>query len=730
MADITFSAGMDSDGMEKAYQRMIRENGKLREELTKLATQSREAADKDREYKRMQIDSIKRLKTEQEGLAAAAGKIMEAVKTPFERYKANAEELRSHLQAGRLGQEDYRKALALLARDFKAAERNTDEFREAQKAATKQQAEQAATLKQAAAIMESVLTPLEKLKREEAALNTHLEKGTIDAETHRRALAALSKEMQNLENNTEEARQKQAAENAMLREAAQVIEKTQTKQERYALAIERLNKLRRSGKIDAETHARATKAETEALDEGKATSFSQKMGEVAAGVLSANLAMAAGSKAVQVLREEYERLIERQSKMAGAQISLAGAQENALQNLDTTMSPKDFLDRMRKESQNLGMSEKDLTNAAANALSAKGDKTAAEAVDATVAAAKFKRFGSAEEKAGLAGTALDLGKAFQMTPEQSLGFLAQAQGPSRVVSAQGMSDNIAPAIVGAAQFGVSKEVAASIAAALSSTSSDKTGAKTQTTMSALLEQLRSFGGEGSNVEDTLRLIQSDKNTRTEFLQGASFEKQMIGAVEGLLTAGTQTEKEFQNAQKVFGEMSPQQAFDRQLAMKNESEAIRLATMDQKMGNAAEQVQLSDPAGAQSGIIRDRMKELRDSLGNSGLGTRITGVLEDLDSGGTQSIDTAIQSLNEERNTVGQGMLSRVTGMMGGATSAMAVPRDQLTEAQKKQVDQLTLLIDQMKELNALTKAAADNKQAQAQAGAAVGRRMNQGEAGP
>lgn len=405
MADITFSAGMDSDGIEKAYQRMVRENGKLREELTKLATQSRDAADKDREYKRMQIESVKRLKAEQEGLAAAAAKIMESVQTPFERYKKAAADLRGHLQAGRLDTDTYRAALADLAKDYRKAEESTDEYKAAQQEARDAQAQQNAKLREAKSIIEAMLTPQERLRRQQDQLNQHLADGTIDAETHRRGLQKLSAEMQSLETQTEEAKAAQAAENLELREAARVIDSTRTKQERYAQAIDRLNKLRRSGKIDAETHARATKAETEALDEGKAASFSQKMGEVAAGVLSANLAMAAGQKAIQILREEYERLIERQSKMAGAQISLAGAQENALGNLDTSMSPRDFLDRMRKESQNLGMSEKDLTNAAANALSAKGDKTASEAVDATVAAAKFRRFGSAEEKAGLAGTA-------------------------------------------------------------------------------------------------------------------------------------------------------------------------------------------------------------------------------------------------------------------------------------------------------------------------------------
>lgn len=644
MADITFSAGMDSDGMEKAYQRMIRENGKLREELTKLATQSREAADKDREYKKLQIESIKRLKVEQEGLAAAAAKIMESVRTPFERYKKNAEELRQHLQAGRIDTDTYRKALSDLAKEYKRAEANT-----------------------------------------------------------------------------ESARAAQAAESAELREAAQVIDKVKTKQERYAETIEKLNRLRDKGRISSSQHAAAVKQETDNFNAGtpQVETFGQAVGKMAAGWLSANVAMAAGQKAVQILREEYERLIERQQTAADAQISLAGAQENALANLDTSMDPKTFLQRMRSESQNLGMSEKDLTNAAANALSAKGDKTAAESIDSVVAAAKFKRFGSADEQAGLAGTALDLGKAFGMNPEQALGFLAQAQGPSRVVSAHGMATNIAPGIIGASQFGVSKETAASIAAALSSTAVDVTGAKTQTTMSSLMEQLRSFGGEGSSVEQTMGLIQKDKNTRDEFLANASFEKQMIPAVEGLLTGGTQTFREFQNAQKVFGEMTPQQAFDRELAKKDASPAIQTAMLDQKMRSATEQQFLSDPAMAQSAIIRKNMQEMRLAVGQSGVGSKVSGILDDIATGGTLDLNTAIESLRAQQRSLSAPVSVPQFGTFAGAQPTQISASAEAT----KQSELLQKLIDQIIELKRLQEG---NKHA----GAAVARRVNQGEGGP
>jgi hypothetical protein len=727
MADITFSAGMDSSGMEKAYQTMIRENGKLREELTKLATQSREAADKDREYKRMQIESIKRLKTEQEGLAAAAAKIMESVQTPFERYKKSAGELREHLQAGRISTDAYRISLSNLASEYKKAEANT-------------------------------------------------EKGRLA---------------------TEKARQAQAAETAAVREAAGVIDSTRTKQERYALAIEKLNRLRRAGKIDAETHARATKAETDALDEGKAKGFAERMGEVASGVLSANMAMAAGQKAIQLLREEYERLIERQSKMASAQISLAAAQENALANLDTTMTPKDFLNRMRTESQNLGMSEKDLTNAAANALSAKGDKTAADAVDAVVAASKFRRFGSAEEQAGLAGTALDLGKAFGMNAEESLGFLAKAQGPSRVVSAKGMAENIAPAIIGAQQFGVSGATAASMAAALTSSSVDTTGAQTKTSLISLLAQLREFGKaekgfvggpeydakiaeieaqyelhkkdktkgidkatkEKLVAQETGKLqdqpafemfvrMQEDPALRQKFFAektsggfGASFEKQMLPAIEGLLTPGTQTSKEYFAASDVMMKGSNQEAFDRQIAMKQASDAIGVSTLDQGLGNIRDQIELSDPEQARSGVIRDRMKEIRDALGRKGLTTRAMGYIDDAVSGGKQNIDTAIEGLQKERDRVRLPSMSSeerqrlgftapmtpgfgaVETLGANAAPAPAVNPRELTPGEQKQVMLLEKAVEALEKMQA-------QQNGNVNAGAAVGRRMNQGEAGP
>jgi hypothetical protein len=508
-----------------------------------------------------------------------------------------------------------------------------------------------------------------------------------------------------------------------------------TKQDRYAEAIEKLNRLRDKGRISSTQHAAAVKNETDKLNAGTAPteSFGASIVKMGTAWLGANAAMSAGQKAVQILKEEYDRLIERQQTAADAQISLATAQENALANLDTSMDPKAFLDRMRAESQNLGMSEKDLTNAAANALSAKGDKTAAESIDAVVAAAKFKRFGGADEQAGLAGTALDLGKAFGMNPEQALGFLAQAQGPSRVVSAHGMATNIAPGIIGASQFGVSKEMAASIAAALSSTAVDVTGAKTQTTMSALMEQLRSFGGEGSSVEQTMALIQQDKNTRDEFLANASFEKAMLPAVEGLLNSGTQTFKEFQNAQKVFGEMTPQQAFDRELAKKDASPAIQTAMLNQKMEANTEQQFLADPAMAQSAVIRRNMDEMRLALGNSGISSKAAGILNDISSGGTLDLNDALSALQREQQAVGQqstittgamaavGPIGMAAQMFMGSTSEEELKKQ--TEQNEKQKELLQKLIDQITELKNL-------QQGNKNAGQAAGRRLNQGEAGP
>ena len=119
MSDIAFSAAMDSSAVEKAYAQIIKENGKLREEMSKLATQSRQAATTDREHKKLQIEASKKLQAEQQKLEQSAAKLRERNRTDFEKYKIEKNEAFKLLQAGTIKEEEYRRELQRLAKQYK-----------------------------------------------------------------------------------------------------------------------------------------------------------------------------------------------------------------------------------------------------------------------------------------------------------------------------------------------------------------------------------------------------------------------------------------------------------------------------------------------------------------------------------------------------------------------------------------------------------------------------------
>lgn len=159
-----------------------------------------------------------------------------------------------------------------------------------------------------------------------------------------------------------------------------------------------------------------------------------------------------------------------------------------------------------------------------------------------------------------------------------------------------------------------------------------------------------------DTQQVLKRLQADPALREQFLKdktlggfGATFERKMQTSVEQLLTPGTQGYKDYQNALKTQQTLNPQQMFDQTVKAKDSMPAIRLAIQDQKFGNTANQLQLADEKGAQSAIIRDRLSEIRDSMGKTAISSKLDTVINDFSSGGVQTEESAIKSLEGLRS---------------------------------------------------------------------------------
>ena len=426
------------------------------------------------------------------------------------------------------------------------------------------------------------------------------------------------------------------------------------------------------------------------------------MGRVAAGVLTANVAMAAGQKVVAMLRDEYDRLIERQGKAAGAQVGLAAAQEQAAFNLgqDPSLTAKQLFDTVRSESQRLGMSERDLTMAVSDALSARGDADAKTAVEAVTAAAELRRF-NPSELPGLSASALDISKGTGLDLKSSLGFLLQTGTLSRVTDMEKLSKNVAPAVIGGMQFGASREFSGGLTAALTQGIVDPTGESSRTTSVQLMKQMREFGTAENlgGVEETFKRLQTDAELRKSFFADASFESKALPAVEALFQQGSAVANQMAAAQQSLATQNPLQRFNDTVAQRDAMPAAQVAIAQQQMASMSEQIALSDPKQAISGVVREGLKEARAALGASGVGSRITGIMEDLGSGGQQDIGTAIQGIQNERAAIMRKAAPREVPSFNG-TTFRTMPGTPLTAEDRKAV----ALLDQMvKRLESLDK---------------------------
>lgn len=679
MSDIAMSVTMDEKDVQRALQAMVKENAKLRAEIGLGVQESKAAAAQEREWQKLREKATKDATQQMQQLNNAAQRIKDSVATPFEEAKKKAAELRDHLQAGRITVDEYRKAYAAVGKEMKEASRDHAAEAEAAKAAAAAKAEAS----------------------------------RLAAEAEREHSQAV-------------------------REATAVADKYATKEERVAAELKRLNTLKEKGVLSSKDYTRAVEAEQKKLNEtgdaadksgGLIGGLTTKMGGFVSGLASV-------AAVVAVLRSEYDGLIERQNKSKDANISLAAAQSDALDNLDASMTPAEFAKRMKESSNRLGMSERDLTVAASSALSAKGDKSAADAISAVEASAKLNRF-APEKLPDMAASTLDLGKHLKMKPEEALGFLIGVGQSSRVVSLKNTAENIAPAIIGGVSQGIPKEKAAAIAASITGTAVDSTGKPTNTTMQALFGQLKEFGSaeygftggsehqqkvaalEAEHVkqkaalkaqfdkeqislsqadmpaaqkaeakrqldakevearaalkasqeaqqsalsaqmpsftpEQMLDRIMKDPELKATFFRdkkfggyGASFEKAMMPAVNQLLTPGTQGHADYQAALAAQMKVNPQQLFDNAVKAKESLAPIQIATQDQKLGNAVNTAQLRDVAGAESAVIRQQLDEFRAAMGDGYFTRTLKGVFNDVKTGGVQTYDSAIRSIESD-----------------------------------------------------------------------------------
>jgi hypothetical protein len=592
-------------------------------------------------------------------------------------------------------------------------------------------AEQAKLAAAASKIAESVRTPLQAYKVGLAELVDHYKSGRLTQEEYLAAGDKLKEQYRDQAGITAKLEQAEKDKNEEIKSAKRIIEANLTAQQKYERNVAEITDLHKKGRLSLEQYNTAVAAEKTALD--KSSESGDKFGGVLGGLGTKVAGAAAGfasmGTVISFIKAEYDALLVRQGKSADANISLAAEQEMLINNLGGA-SGAEIAKQINQLSVDSNIKEANVTKAVNEAMAARGDSSVGDVVKAVGSAAKISKF-APEQLAGLAAATLDTQHQTGLGTDESLGFLLQLQGQSRTKGLKELAQNFTPSVGGVMKLGADRQTAGAMLAALSHGMGDTTGAMTGTSGIQLAKQLREFSG-GKDLATAIATLQQDPEQRKKFLENASFEAKALPAIEGLLSGRGQVAKDYAASRaKLAG--NPLDALQQSINERKAFGTIGIAELDQAMGNKSDQIKIGDKEGAVSAIVRDRLKELRDSMGKTSISTNLDTVINDFSTGGIQTADSAMKSLEGLKAGLKPNKLKLLEQIQKEGSYDFNVKEDREkfnavargryeNTAEGKQEKLLQALIDEIKGMRT-------EQQEKKLAGAAVGRAKNQNEGG-
>lgn len=230
-----------------------------------------------------------------------AATLTESLRTPHEKAREAVANLTAQYERGEISVETYQRALAREKQILADATGETARL-------AAQQAELAKRQKEAASLTASLRTPLERARDAVAALTVQHEKGEISTETYRRALAREKQILADATGATERLREAERARIALEREGISVTDKYRTSEERRAQELQRIHALMKEGVVSQETYNRAVKqaGETNKAAQPMFSSLGGTVMQFAGAYISASTAINGFVSAQQEANAEAE----------------------------------------------------------------------------------------------------------------------------------------------------------------------------------------------------------------------------------------------------------------------------------------------------------------------------------------------------------------------------------------------------------------------------------------
>lgn len=382
------------------------------------------------------------------------------------------------------------------------------------------------------------------------------------------------------------------------------------------------------------------------------------MAQMAAGMAGLGSAAAAAMTVINQVKTEMANFRSRQTEAGNSQIALAAAQRKTFVNLGEDAEIKtagQLTDRIRKIAEEVGVTEQLATEASAAALSARGNRTANQALDAVRDALRIAPDLGPELATTLAGGAMDIGKATGATPKEALGFLKRLQVASRAEDMEKVARYGVPSMIGMMGYGDSPEKAAAMIAAVSQGEVDKEMRRSRTAALQLSHQLGERLPQLPDTESRIEALRKDPALRKKFLEGgmfnvpdlatgrvkpkkfdpAHFEEQAEAVVYGMLGLGKKADLYYGNYRAALKQTIPikgaDAVYDKLVEEVDSLPAVKNAKLGRELDALDDRVKVGNTKEGEMGILRDRLAKLAKSTGSTDLEQRLSAWEFDLSS---------------------------------------------------------------------------------------------------
>ena len=337
--------------------------------------------------------SMEKLEAIKLGSLYDVGPAAEAAGRMFDQFNGKAQQLHDQLQTGAITQEQYRDAMAAMAREVDVA---------------------AQIMERGAAVTQEFRTAEEKHARSMEELTALLDAGAISTATYGRAVAAADGALADATGVTAEAERAAREMQATQAQGVAVTRQMMTAEERHAAELEDLNRLLSVGAIDQKTYDRAVAA-------------------AAAKMKQADTAADGMGRSVKAASDSVSGITSRLNVLIGINVaqlfgSIASSVGNAFRSLvDFGRAEADVIDRTSKLAERTGMTYGQFAGIAlAGELAGVGmDTVAMAATKADVAFVKASR-GSKEAAAKFEALGLSVADLEAMSPDERFQAIAAA----------------------------------------------------------------------------------------------------------------------------------------------------------------------------------------------------------------------------------------------------------------------------------------------------------------